>query len=89
MSDPATRVRDLLRDELVMCGHELLDLGVAALDVDGSQVVVVGDRDGGGVRIVYEGGEYSSQPAAINWPLLVSALSAVATQRRARAGRKK
>lgn len=83
MNDPATMVRDLLHSELRMCGHEIVDLPAAALVADRMLPVVVVAQGDGTVRIAYDGGEYRSMPAAINWPLLVSALSAVATANRA------
>lgn len=80
MSDPATKVRDILHAELRMLGHEIADLPAAALKADGTQIVVVaGD---GGVRIVFDGGQYSVAPASINWPLLAATVSAVATRNR-------
>lgn len=81
MNEPAMLVRDILHGELRQLGHELVDQAAAGLDVDGTSVVIVAQGDGT-VRIVYQGGEYRAAPAAINWSLLVSALSALAIRGR-------
>lgn len=81
MSDIANRIRDVLHAELRQLGHELVDQAAAGLDVDGTPVIVVAQGDGT-VRIVHNGGEYRVAPAAVNWPLLTSALSALAIRGR-------
>lgn len=79
--DQASRIRDILHAELRMLGHEIVDLRAAALMADSTQIVVVAAGDGG-VSIVFDGGRYSVAPSSINWALLVSTVSAVATRNR-------
>lgn len=77
----AERVRSVLCDELIMLGHVVTEQEAAALDVDGTHVVVIYQSDGS-VGFVFAGNEYRVMPTEVNWPLLTSAVAAVATRDR-------
>lgn len=75
------KLRDIVHAELRMLGHEVIDHSDNVVVVDGTTLVCITPTSTG-FAFWYAGFTYQTTLGSINWPLFLSALSAVANKAR-------